>query len=220
VLYNPQESTLSLPPFEHSKAIQRRTGHKIDSGTAWAAFTLDAAQGLSPTGLAKKYGLTIRKVEVLLRNKEMQAQIAECARRLSKVGDYARNKLIASAPDLVDAQLEVALARDMVLDEHDRPITGDDGRPRTTWRYDTRERMAAGRYCLDKILPTITRVEQEVQQVPSEAVLSIRDSLAALTAKPANGAGILDSPYILEGEKAVPKAIDVGTVRTDGGADT
>jgi hypothetical protein len=172
-------------------------------------MVLDAASGLSPGALARKYGLTVRKVTALLRNPEMQAQVQECSRRLAKIGDYARNRLIAAAPELVDAQLEVALGRRVVLDDLDNPIPGPDGEPLTDWKYDVRERMAAGRYCLDKIIPTITRQEHEVNQIPSEAVLAIRDHLSVLTARPASQDLLSTSPHIFEGKAALPQAIDV-----------
>lgn len=201
-----------MPQFEQRKAIRARTGdHPISEPSAWSGFILDAASGFSPAALAHKYGLTSLKVERMLRNPEVQAQLAACVKRLSKIGDYARNKLMASAPELIDAQLEVALGRDYEMDDNDTILMGEDGRPVMKWKYGTQERMQAGRYCLDKILPTITKVEETHTTVPSEAILSIRDSLAALATLPRPS--ILNSPSVYEGRAALPQAIDVEAVQ-------
>lgn len=197
------------PKFAKSKAVEKPHGYNVTATTAWSAFINEAAKGLSPSGLAKMFGLTIRKVERLLMNDEVKAQITEASRRLSKVGDYARNKLLSAAPDLIEAQLEVALGRQPALDKDDRPMLNENGEPLTRWEYDVRERMLAGRYCLDKILPTITKVEMDSGAALSQDLaLALRDNLEALRKLPPTPSVLL-SPHVHNGKDAVPRAIDV-----------
>ena len=69
--------------------------------------------------------------------------------------------------------------------------------------------MAAGRYCLDKILPTVIKSEEAPTQTTTEAVLQIRDSLAFLAGLNQGHRSILDSPHVYEGKAALPRAIDL-----------
>jgi hypothetical protein len=75
-----------------------------------------------------------------------------------------------------------------------------------------RERGAAGRYLIDKLLPTITRVEEAPTSMAAEAIFSIRDSLATLASLPPPQP--IDSRSIYKGVDALPKAIDVEIVGT------
>ena len=169
---------------------------------------VEAAKGLSPPGLAKMFGLAVSKVERLLRTEEVKVQITEASRRLHKVGDYARNKLLSAAPDLIEAQLEVALGRIPALDGHDNPKVDDEGHPITKWEYDVKERMLAGRYCLDKIIPTITQIDtHDGGGLSHDLALALQKNLEVLAKLP-TAPSVLLSRHVHEGRDAVPKAID------------
>jgi hypothetical protein len=153
--------------------------------------------------------MTLAKVEAVLRAKETQDQIAECAKRLNKIGDYARSRLLSHAPDLVDAQLEVALGRDLEVDDRGNVVLGEDGEPQTRWRYKVGDRMAAGRYCLDRILPTVAN-QPGADSIPGSTVVGILQAVSDLARSLPSAHTIRESVHVLEGEKALPRAIELG----------
>lgn len=186
----------------------RQLGLTPSASHAWSQFVLDAAGGLGPSALAAKYGMTLHKVEVVLRAPETQAQVAECAKRLNKIGDYARSRLLAHAPDLVDAQLEVALGRDPEVDDNGNIVVDENGEPKTRWRYRVNDRMAAGRYCLDRILPTAV-TNAPGGEIPGQTVVGILNAITDLAKSLPSVHSIRQSSHIYEGEAALPKAIHI-----------
>lgn len=202
---------LTQPPDKFKiRPKYARLGLTTSATTAWSQFVLDAAGGLGPPALAAKYGMTLHKVELVLRAKETQEQVAECAKRLNRIGDYARSRLLSHAPDLVDAQLEVALGRDLEIDDSGNVVMDPEtGEAKTKWRYRVGDRMAAGRYCLDRILPTVA-LQQGADQVPAGTVNAIIATIGELARALPSAHTVRESPHIYEGEKALPRAIELG----------
>lgn len=173
----------------------------------WDAIALEAAAGATVSQLAEKFDYTYGGMAGLIASEQMQVRIGVVRSRLLQGLIYAQSKLMLSLPDLIEAELAVALPRN------------PDGTP-TGVELTSPVSQKARHFLIERTLPQKQIIEQttvhKLDGVAAEATTQIRDLLANLNAAAGErGRAILTSKHIHEGEDAVPKALNGAGYATD-----
>src|SRR3990172_1511558 len=176
----------------------------------WDNIASDAAGGERTTDLARKYNYTAQGMSALLRSERMIARIDAYRLKIERSTQIARTKMALSLPDLIDSEIETALARDEVTNDRGELLLSRDGQPLTKYRYSSRDRMAARHYVLDKMLPTVNlQLVQNHTEVRHDVATELKDAILSLTTlAPQLPIDIRRSPHVLEGKAAIPSALE------------
>lgn len=161
------------------------------------AIALAAAAGEKCADLARKYDYTYSGMQALLKRPDMQDRIKVAHTQIQESVVIAQTRLALSLPDLVERELKVALP--VSMDESVTPVS-----------------QKARHFLIERVMPVTSRIEQttvhEVNGALASVATEVRDLLVGLNnAAATRRRNILDSPHVLEGEKAIPKALEQGS---------
>lgn len=167
------------------------------------SIALEAATGSTTAQLAVRFGYTYGGMLALQKRDGFKERVGYYGKRLEDMRLVAARKILLHTPNLLANELAVAL-------QGEDPATG-------TIDVDKASKPAsqkARQYLLDKVMPSVTKVETTVETINApetkQVLTALRDVLQRVASErtvTTTNYSILDSPHVLEGADALPSPL-------------
>ena len=167
------------------------------------SIALEAATGSTTAQLAVRFGYTYGGMLALQKRDGFKERVGYYGKRLEDMRLVAARKILLHTPNLLANELAVAL-------QGEDPATG-------TIDVDKASKPAsqkARQYLLDKVMPSVTKVETTVETINApetkQVLTALRDVLQRVASErtvTTTNYSILDSPHVLEGTDALPSPL-------------
>ena len=164
------------------------------------AIALEAATGSSVSQLARRFGYTYGGMYALCTRADFVARRDYYRKRILDEKYVGQAKVLLHLNPMLDAHLSVALP------------TNSEGELDPVLAV-SKVSIAAREYLIDKVMPTVTKVEStnEVKNAPEtvEVLTELRTVLRRINSEREGirDISILDSPHVLEGTAALPSPL-------------